>query len=245
MRYLPGSLQILLACKNYTRLDYVGPKKQTALFPKRPPAVGMIIGPMSAMGWRPTLARCAAKFRWKPSSFLFGGSWPKRHLALITNQRLKASNPPLGPVGEVTETKEMKRYLYFSESRYAPFDVHDLDIMREALSHNAQHGITGFLHRTKGHYFQCIEGAANEIDMLVLKIKADTRHRNFCPLIEEEIRYTRFPGWSMGYSRDMSSLTDQRLSTGSDPTAILSFLMEEADRQIEMLRTKKTRIREL
>lgn len=132
----------------------------------------------------------------------------------------------------------MKRYLYFSKCTHGPFELHDLDIMRAALSYNPQIGLTGFLHRTKEHYFQVIEGRCQEVDRLVCKIKADSRHMNFCRLMEENIPYTRFAGWSMGYSRDLNELPELHTVAASNPKAILNFLIEEADRQLEILRAK-------
>ncbi len=133
---------------------------------------------------------------------------------------------------------KVKRFLYISDCVHGPFDVHDLDIMREALSFNAQHGITGFLHRTNKHYFQCIEGTNLQIDRLVDKIRADTRHANLCPLMEDGIAFTQFPGWSMGYSRELGSQEGFQIDAGTAPADVLEFLIEEANRQIAEFKKK-------
>ena len=103
--------------------------------------------------------------------------------------------------------------------------------MRKALSNNAERGITGFLHRSRTHYYQCIEGRDREIDLLVQKIKADPRHYNVQTLLEEQTDFRHFVGWSMGYSQDMAGHKDLRINPKTDPDRIQKFLIDQADLQ--------------
>lgn len=92
------------------------------------------------------------------------------------------------------------RLLYRSIPLRADFDPSDLDILRVALRHNAAAGITGYLWRANGQFFQALHGPADEIAALMGRIAADPRHRDLERLFEEpDEAVSPFPDWSMGY----------------------------------------------
>lgn len=92
------------------------------------------------------------------------------------------------------------RLLYRSIPARADFDPSDLDILRVALRHNAAAGITGYLWRANGQFFQALHGPAGEIAALMARIAADPRHRDLDLLFEEpDEAVSPFPDWSMGY----------------------------------------------
>lgn len=126
---------------------------------------------------------------------------------------------------------------------FSEFDVHDLDIFRTALSHNAVVGINGFLHRTKTHYFQYIDGPDGEINCLVDRLYADDRHCEMVIVREEKIRFTRFPGWSMGYSRTEAHRSQPSIDSNCSPDELFEFLLHQANSQIQMMKTKEAELK--
>jgi len=92
------------------------------------------------------------------------------------------------------------RLLYRSIPVRADFDPSDLAILRRALRHNAAAGITGYLWRANGQFFQALHGPEGEIAALMARIAADPRHRDLERLFEEpDGAVSPFPDWSMGY----------------------------------------------
>lgn len=134
----------------------------------------------------------------------------------------------------------MKSVIYTSRCMFSDFSVHDMDIFRNALSHNALVGINGFLHRTKTHYFQYIDGPDREINRLVDKLYTDRRHCEIVIAREEQIQFTRFPGWSMGYSRFESHPSQLRIDPTCSPDEMFEFLLHEANFQMQMMKRKES-----
>jgi len=131
----------------------------------------------------------------------------------------------------------MKRFIYVSECMVREFDVQDIGIMRQALANNGRDGISGFLHRTRTHYFQCVEGPNEAVDRLVVKIAIDHRHCRFLPLLSSEVPFPLFSGWSMGYSRNISA-ESQVFRPNMSAELILEMLVREADKQVDALLRK-------
>lgn len=137
----------------------------------------------------------------------------------------------------------MKSIIYTSRCIFSEFDAHDLDIFRKALSHNALVGINGFLHRTKTHYIQYIDGPDTEISRLVDKLYADHRHSDMAIVREEQICATKFPGWSMGYSRVQAHPSQPRIDPACSADEMFRFLLHEANVQMQMMRAKEARLK--
>jgi len=133
----------------------------------------------------------------------------------------------------------MKSVIYTSKCKFPEFDVHDLDIFRTARSHNATVGIHGFLYRTKAHYFQYIDGPDREINNLVNRLFADKRHSDISIIKEEQIRFTRFPSWSMGYSRDEADRSQPSIDPTCSSDEVFEFLLNEANSQIQIMKAKE------
>jgi hypothetical protein len=72
-------------------------------------------------------------------------------------------------------------------------------ILKVSAQNNKKSEITGMLLYGRGRFIQVIEGESIHIDDLMLKIKADSRHR-FVTVLESNIIHSRdFPNWSMGF----------------------------------------------
>lgn len=135
----------------------------------------------------------------------------------------------------------MKSVIYTSRCAFSEFDVCDLDIFRTASSHNALVGINGFLHRTKTHYIQYIDGPDSEINHLVDNLYADRRHSDMVIVSEKQIRVTRFSGWSMGYSRVDARRSQPCIDLTCSADEMCEFLLHEAHFQMQMMKQKEAR----
>lgn len=72
-------------------------------------------------------------------------------------------------------------------------------MLATAREHNASAEITGLLLFRTGTFIQFLEGAAEEIDQLIGRIRRDDRHQDVRVIIEEPVDHRRFPDWRMGY----------------------------------------------
>ncbi|MFS4581164.1 BLUF domain-containing protein [Phaeobacter sp. C3_T13_0] len=95
------------------------------------------------------------------------------------------------------------RLIYKSRATFPPFSVTDVDIMREADSHNSENDITGFLVRLDWMYIQVLEGEREAVNTLIQGIIKDPRHYAYQMIQLVEIEQRMFGDWSMGYM-DMS-----------------------------------------
>ncbi|MCO6383496.1 MAG: BLUF domain-containing protein [Vannielia sp.] len=94
----------------------------------------------------------------------------------------------------------MHQLLYRSIARDEEFGETDLDILLKALEFNAAAGLTGFLWRGQGQFFQALHGPRNVVLALMERIKADERHSDVEVLISEDgDAPSPFAEWAMGY----------------------------------------------
>jgi len=94
----------------------------------------------------------------------------------------------------------LRELLYRSLPHFADFDPSDLAILRASLRNNARAGITGYLIRASGQFFQALHGPAEAIGALVARLDDDPRHRGLEILIDRETEApSPFEDWSMGY----------------------------------------------
>jgi len=131
----------------------------------------------------------------------------KAHGILFSNELIFSS--AISRKATVTDIQ----IVYTSKARREVNDAEIVQIHSTALTNNIQSDITGMLLYAKGSFLQVIEGAADAIDRLMEKIRADTRHYDVEVLVRTSIRRREFKNWSMGYRR----LED------ADAKALLSF----------------------
>ncbi|MGZ9114570.1 MAG: BLUF domain-containing protein [Brevundimonas sp.] len=94
--------------------------------------------------------------------------------------------------------KKLKRLVYRSESLIDHDDTVALDaIFRVSVANNRRDRITGALAPPDGKFVQVIEGAAADVDDLMVRIRADTRHRRLAVLGEWPVTARLFAGWAM------------------------------------------------
>jgi hypothetical protein len=92
--------------------------------------------------------------------------------------------------------------LYVSTSQLAPEGADDevLAIVRAAELRNASLELTGALLFSGTHFVQVLEGADEEVDVLLSSLQRDSRHRNLTVIVREPIASRRFADWRMAYS---------------------------------------------
>lgn len=89
--------------------------------------------------------------------------------------------------------------VYLSEATTF-FDELDLNcLLINAANTNQKHSITGFLYFKNSQFVQYIEGPANTLADLFVKIKSDKRHRVKMVIDQIELDSRLFPEWSMAY----------------------------------------------
>ena len=94
----------------------------------------------------------------------------------------------------------MVQLLYRSIARDDEFSESDLDILLTALNFNRDNGITGFLWRGRGQFFQALHGPRETVMALMERIERDPRHAEVETLFEEErLAVSPFSDWAMGY----------------------------------------------
>jgi len=71
------------------------------------------------------------------------------------------------------------------------------DLLAEARPNNARDGITGVLTAVDGRFIQIIEGSADVLDRLLVRLGTDPRHSGITVLARRRIRARAFPGWEM------------------------------------------------
>lgn len=94
----------------------------------------------------------------------------------------------------------MVQLLYRSIARDEEFSESDLDILLTALNFNPANGITGFLWRGRGQFFQALHGPRAVVMPLMERIRRDPRHSGVEILLEEPAQpLSPFADWAMGY----------------------------------------------
>lgn len=93
-------------------------------------------------------------------------------------------------------------FLYLSRSTASPGSAagHVDDIVAAARANNPGLGLTGALLFTGDRFAQVLEGTASSIDVMMARVRADTRHDEIIVVACEPIAARRFAAWSMAYS---------------------------------------------
>lgn len=103
----------------------------------------------------------------------------------------------------------MEYFVYRSEALVSPDSPECQSIVTISHLKNAIAGITGFLHAEDGLFIQYIEGSAEPLWKLYIRLHFDERHQNLELLGQGEITRPRFKKWSLGYSqKDIMSFRD-------------------------------------
>lgn len=71
------------------------------------------------------------------------------------------------------------------------------DICSAAQSFNILHNITGVLFYHNQNFLQLIEGDKADLELLMSKVSADTRHTNITTIVNKEVDGRGFEKWKM------------------------------------------------
>ena len=91
---------------------------------------------------------------------------------------------------------KLKRVVYVSEKTYLS-DPGLKDIIATSKKNNPEVDVTGCLLSGSNSFLQLLEGPAEFINTLYLKISRDSRHKNVITLCDEKIDERLFLSWSM------------------------------------------------
>jgi hypothetical protein len=89
--------------------------------------------------------------------------------------------------------------VYASAARepFTPLALNNLLVKSRAR--NLRHKVTGMLLYHSGSFLQVLEGAADDVDLIMASIVRDPRHHRIKVLVRREIEFREFEAWSMGY----------------------------------------------
>lgn len=105
--------------------------------------------------------------------------------------------------------RKLRRLVYRSDSLIDHGQSPALDsIFRASVLNNRRDSITGALALPDGKFVQAIEGQSADIDDLMVRLRADSRHENIFVLGEWPITARLFEGWAMARP-DATPLSDQ------------------------------------
>lgn len=166
----------------------------------------------------------------------------RRLLALrlyATLQKVGRSSPEhaAGRAGAPLNRK-LRRLVYRSDSLIDHGDTPGLDaIFRASLRNNRRDRITGALALPDGKFVQVIEGRPADVNVLMVRLRADRRHENLVVLGEWPITARLFAGWAMARP-DPEPLGEQafRIVTGEGSgVQVVDILLGLSDRLPETL----------
>jgi len=86
-------------------------------------------------------------------------------------------------------------YVSRETSPMRPLELHAL--LDQARRNNLRLGITGLLVYKAGHFLQVLEGAQEDVESLMGRIRADLRHKDVTILLRDGGADRRFGDWSM------------------------------------------------
>lgn len=93
----------------------------------------------------------------------------------------------------------LRALTYLSEA-IRPLSRPQIDhLLARAQARNQEHGVTGVLLYTNGHFIQYIEGPAEGVATIWAIIKADPLHHRIVEHAHESIREREFAEWSMAF----------------------------------------------
>ena len=91
---------------------------------------------------------------------------------------------------------------YVSRSTFAPQNVADHEILRQARKNNPKLDLTGCLFRAPNYYAQILEGPIQSVEQMMGAIRVDARHFDIIEWPASETASRIFPDWSMGYAKN-------------------------------------------
>lgn len=99
-------------------------------------------------------------------------------------------------------TLELQRIVYCSRAARPDLALQALaEILAVSDRNNRRDGLTGVLLISKGRFFQVLEGAAQDLDRTMNRIRLDPRHHDVEVVSRGPIQSRRFGEWAMVAAR--------------------------------------------
>lgn len=96
-------------------------------------------------------------------------------------------------------------HLIYASVATQEFSHADLEaLLAQSRKANKETGLTGMLLYSQGSFFQVVEGEAEAVERLYVKLCADPRHTQLTVIVREPIARRSFRTWSMGFSNASS-----------------------------------------
>ena len=115
--------------------------------------------------------------------------------------------------------------LYSSKVMSPRANIEDLEILRVSWARNNDMGVTGYLLRAGGTYYQWLEGPEQAVIALMARIKTDMRHDDITMLMEGTAEARQFTQWLMGYS----DIPAEEMRPDISPEQIVALMRSKAE----------------
>ncbi|WP_119719227.1 BLUF domain-containing protein [Cognatilysobacter tabacisoli] len=138
---------------------------------------------------------------------------------------------------------DLVQIVYISRSTFKPLppelgiEPSVTRILAQSRLNNARRGLVGALYFGDGCFFQCLEGAANQVDALYSRLLDDPRHTDLQVLSRKPIEQRSFATWSMKYVPLDADIKALLASRGLDRFDPYRFGRAEVERVMELLKT--------
>lgn len=97
---------------------------------------------------------------------------------------------------------ELQRIVYCSQAARPELALQSLaEILAVSDRNNRRDGLTGVLLISRGRFFQVLEGAAQDLDRTMNRIRLDPRHHDVDVVSRRPVRTRRFGQWAMVAAR--------------------------------------------
>lgn len=102
--------------------------------------------------------------------------------------------------------KTLLQVIYISRSTFEALDANNkiepniARILAKSRVNNRINGLVGVLYFGDGVFFQCLEGEENAIKTLMIKLKADSRHKDLKIISKKTIQQLTFGDWAMKFA---------------------------------------------
>ena len=99
-------------------------------------------------------------------------------------------------------TLELQRIVYCSQAARPDLALMSLaEILAVSDRNNRRDGLTGVLLISRGRFFQVLEGAAQDLDRTMNRIRLDPRHHDVDLVNRRSVQNRRFAQWGMVAAR--------------------------------------------
>ncbi len=112
------------------------------------------------------------------------------------------------------------------------------NILAEARDFNHRHAISGALYFADGHFFQCLEGQLEDLQLLIEKLYSDPRHHSIKRFELRPVEQLSFSDWSMKYISRRDEIRDFCARMGFDSFTPHHFTQQHVDALLTQLQSQ-------